>query len=169
MVVWAGLSNSQSIGYSYTTISKRLKITTLKCLKHLPIPVKTLFPQAFIFFRQLLMQLIGPQREFEFLDLLRQLIDLQHSLNFLKQLIEPQHLVMLLKPFLIQLIVPQKHDFRVLKPLLIQLIKPQKHDFAFSKQLAAHSFRLLTNLENHDFSLSISSTMDSRVLGSTAS
>ena len=30
MVVWAGLSNSQSIGYSYTTISKRLKITTLK-------------------------------------------------------------------------------------------------------------------------------------------
>ena len=30
MVVWAGLSNSQSIGNSYTTISKRLKITTLK-------------------------------------------------------------------------------------------------------------------------------------------
>ena len=30
VVVWAGLSNSQSIGYSYTTISKRLKITTLK-------------------------------------------------------------------------------------------------------------------------------------------
>ena len=29
-MVWAGLSNSQSIGYSYTTISKRLKITTLK-------------------------------------------------------------------------------------------------------------------------------------------
>ena len=29
MVVWAGLSNSQSIGYSYTTISKRLKVTTL--------------------------------------------------------------------------------------------------------------------------------------------
>ena len=30
VVVWAGLSNSQSIGYSYTTISTRLKITTLK-------------------------------------------------------------------------------------------------------------------------------------------
>ena len=30
MVVWAGLSNSDSIGYSYTTISKRLKISTLK-------------------------------------------------------------------------------------------------------------------------------------------
>ena len=30
MVVWVGLSNSQSIGYFYTTKSKRLKITTLK-------------------------------------------------------------------------------------------------------------------------------------------
>ena len=30
MVVWAGLSYSQSIGYSYMTISKRLKITTLE-------------------------------------------------------------------------------------------------------------------------------------------
>ena len=30
VVVWAGLSISQSIGYSYTAISKRLKITTLK-------------------------------------------------------------------------------------------------------------------------------------------
>ena len=29
MVVWARLSNSQSIGYSYMAISKRLKITTL--------------------------------------------------------------------------------------------------------------------------------------------
>ena len=32
MVVWAGLSNSQSIGHSYTIISKRLKITTLKTI-----------------------------------------------------------------------------------------------------------------------------------------
>ena len=110
------------------------------------------------------MQLIGLQREFEFLDLLRQLIDLQHSLNFLKQLIEPQHLIILLKTFLIQLIVPQKHDFRVLKPLLIQLIVPKKHDFTFSKHLAAHSFRLWRSLENHDFSSSISSMMVSRVL-----
>ena len=30
MVVWPGLSNSQSIGYSYTALSKRIKITTLK-------------------------------------------------------------------------------------------------------------------------------------------
>ena len=34
MVVWAELSNSWSIGYSYTAISKRLKITTLNGKKN---------------------------------------------------------------------------------------------------------------------------------------
>ena len=34
VVVWAGLSNSQSIGYSYTALSKRLKISTLKGIRY---------------------------------------------------------------------------------------------------------------------------------------